>query len=179
MAVSYFKNFPIVQYGEHTVRNIILKSKIGKDLIQSYDAYYPYTIKTGETPTSLAYDYYGSVEYVWLIFLVNDIVDPYYDWPMEDSVFNEYIVNKYGSIVDAMNLAAGAYYRNPDYSYWMTKTTYENISNSERTGWTVVSNYDYEVYKNEEKRKIKLLDRSIAADVAFEMEKILKKVNRV
>lgn len=179
MAISYFKNFPLVQYGEHTVRNIILKGKIGKDLIQSYDAYYPYTIKTGESPTSLSYDYYGSVEYVWLIFLVNDIVDPYYDWPMDDSIFNQYITNKYGSIVDAMNLAAGSYYRNPNYSYWMTKTTYMNISSSERTGWTVVSNYDYEVYKNEEKRKIKLLDRSIAVDVAFEMEKILKKVNKV
>ena len=179
MAISYFKNFPLVQYGEHTIRNIILKGKIGKDLIQSYDAYYPYTIKTGESPTSLAYDYYGAVEYVWLIFLVNDIVDPYYDWPMDDNIFNQYITNKYGSVADAMNLAAGAYYRNPNYSYWMTKTTYENISSSERTGWTVVSNYDYEVYRNEEKRKIKLLDRSIAVDVAFEMEKILKKVNKV
>lgn len=178
MAVNYFKNFPVVQYGQHAVRNIILKGKIGKDLIQSYDAFYPYTIKTGETPTSLAYDYYGSIEYVWLIFLVNDMVDPYYDWPMEEDIFNEYIANKYGSVAQAMNLAQSNYYRNSNYSYWMTKTTYENISDSERTGWTVVSNYDYEMYKNEERRKIKLLDRSIAADVAFELEKTLKKVNR-
>lgn len=179
MAVNYFKNFPVVQYGQHALRNIILKSKIGKDLIQSYDAFYPYTIKTGETPTSLAYDYYGSVEYVWLIFLVNDIVDPYYDWPMSDDIFQEYITNKYGSVTEAMNLARGAYYRNANYSYWMTKTTYENISSTERTGWTVVSNYDYELYKNEEKRKIKLLDRSIAPDVSFELERTLKKVNRI
>lgn len=179
MAINYFKNFPIVQYGEHAVRNIILKGSISKELIQSYDAFYPYTIKTGETPTSLAYDYYGSVEYVWLIFLVNEIVDPYYDWPMDDDIFNQYITNKYGSVLTAMNLAEGAYYRNPDYSYWMTKTTYENISEEERTGWTVTSNYDYEVYKNEEKRKIKLLDRSIAADVSLQLEKILKKVNKI
>lgn len=179
MAINYFKNFPVVQYNDNAVRNIILKGKIGKDLIQSYDAYYPYTIKAGETPTSLAFDYYGSVEYVWIIFLVNDIVDPYYDWPLDEAVFNEFITNKYGSIAEAMNVANGNYYRNNNYSYWMTKTTYDNISASERTGWTVVSNFDYELYKNEEKRKIKLLDRSIAADVSFELEKILKKVNRV
>lgn len=179
MAINYFKNFPLVQYGEHTVRNIILKGKISKDVVLSYDAFYPYTIKSGETPTSLAYDYYGSVEFVWLILIVNDIIDPYYDWPMDDDIFNQYIINKYGSVEDSMNLAKGSYYRNTDYSYWMTKTTYDNISDSERTGWTAVSNYDYEVYKNEEKRKIKLLDRSIAADVAFDLEKILKRVNKV
>ena len=179
MAINYFKNFPVVQYGKHAVRNIILKGKISKDLIEAYDSFYPYTVKVGETPTSLSYDYYGSVEYVWLIFLVNDIVDPYYDWPMDDNIFNQYIINKYGSISDAMNLANGNYYFNPNYSYWMTKTTYENISSGERSGWTVVSNYDYENYKNEEKRKIKLLDRSVAADVSFELERILKKVNRL
>lgn len=178
MAINYFKNFPVVQYNEHALRNIILKAKIGKDLIQAYDSYYPYTIKIGETPTSLAFDYYGSVEYVWLIFLVNDIVDPYYDWPMDGDVFDAYITSKYGSVANSMNLADGAYYRNNDYSYWMTKTTYENISDTERTGWTVVSNYDYELYKNEEKRKIKLLDRAIAPDVSFQLERALKKVNR-
>lgn len=177
MAINYFKNFPVVQYNQHALRNIILKAKIGKSLIQSYDAYYPYTIKSGETPTSLAYDYYGSVEYVWLIFLVNDVVDPYYDWPMDDDIFNQYITNKYGSVSTA--LAQTTYYRNPNFSYWMTKTTFENISASERTGWSPTSDYDFEIYKNEEKRKIKLLDRSIAVDVSFELERLLKKVNKV
>lgn len=179
MAINYFKNFPVVQYGEHAVRNIILKGKIGKNLIQSYDTFYPYTIKTGESPTSLSYDYYGSVEFVWIIFLVNDIVDPYYDWPMDEEVFNQYIVNKYGSLPAAMNLSQSSYYRNPQYSYWMTSTTYENIDEMDRVGWSPVDNYSYEFIKNEEKRKIKLLDRSIATDIAFEMEKVLKKVNRV
>lgn len=179
MAVNYFKNFPVVQYNEHALRNIILKAKISKNLIQSYDAYYPYTIKAGETPTSLAYDYYGSVEYVWLIFLVNDIVDPYYDWPMDDSIFNEYIIKKYGSIATAMNISLSTYYRNSNYSYYMTKTTYDNISAGERTGWQPISNYNYEIIENEQKRKIKLLDRSVVVDVSFELERVLKKVNKV
>jgi len=179
MAINYFKNFPVVQYDKNALRNIILKAKIGKDLIQSYDSYYPYTIKAGETPTSLAYDYYGSVEYVWLIFLVNDMVDPYYDFPMDDDIFNQYIKKKYGSVAAATNLAESSYYRNNNYSYYMTKTTYDNISAAERTGWLAVSNYDYELFENEEKRKIKLLDRSIAVDVSFELERVLKKVNKV
>lgn len=178
MAVNYFKNFPLVQYGDHALRNIILKAKFAKELVQSYDAFYPYTIKAGESPTSLAFDYYGSVEYVWLIFVVNDIIDPYYDWPLEQDIFDEYIIKKYGSLANAMNIANGIYYRNPNYSHWMTKTTYENISSTERTGWTAVANYDYEMYKNEEKRQIKLLDRSIAADISFELEKKLKRVNK-
>jgi hypothetical protein len=178
MAVNYFKNFPVVQYDQQAVRNIILKAKIAKNLVESYDAFYPYTIKTGETPTSLSYDYYGTIDYVWLIFIANDIVDPYYDWPLDQEVFDQFIIKKYGSIAESMNLANGSYYRNPNYSYWMTSTTYDNLSSGERASWTIVSNYDYEFYKNEEKRKIKLLDRSIAADVAFELERTLKRVNK-
>lgn len=179
MAVNYFKNFPLVQYNDTTLRNLMLKAKVAKSLIQSYDTFYPYTIKTGETPTSIAYDYYGSVNFVWLIFLANDIIDPYYDWPLEDDAFNEFIVKKYGSIVNALNINNATYYRNPNLSYWMTKTTYDNISANERTGWAPVSNYDYEFIKNQEKRNIKLIDRSISADLAFELEKTLKKINRL
>ena len=178
MAISYFKNFPLVQYNNLNLRNIILKAKLAKTIVQSYDNYYPYTIKPGESPTSLAYDYYGAVDYVWIIFVANDMVDPYYDWPMEDSVFNEFIIKKYGSISAALNINNAKYYRSPNFSYWMTKTTYDNISASERTSWAPVSNYDYESFINEDKRRIRLLDRSLAADISFELERLLKKVNR-
>ena len=60
----------------------------------------------------------------------------------------------------------------------MTSTTYQNISASERTGWQPISIYDFETIKNEEKRKIRLLDRSLAVDIALELEQVFKKVNR-
>ena len=36
-----------------------------------------------------------------LIFLVNDIVDPYYDWPLNDESFDSYMRTLYGSTAKA------------------------------------------------------------------------------
>lgn len=177
MAAKYFKNFPLVQYGQHSVRNIILKAQLAKNLLDGFDNFYPYTIKEGERITEVSYDYYGSIDYVWLIMVANGMVDPYYDWPLMQYEFDQYIIKKYGSIEAASNIANAEYYTNPNLSYYMTKTTYNNISASERTGWQAIDNYTYEVIKNEEKRKIRLLDRTLAIDVSIELEKLFKKVN--
>ena len=61
----------------------------------------------------------------------------------------------------------------------MTKTTYENIDEVDRIGWSPIDNYTYEFIKNEEKRKIKLIDNSIVVDLSNEIEKLLRKVNRL
>lgn len=177
MAEKYFKNFPLVQYGEHSIRNIILKAKLAKQVINQFDNFYPYTIKEGQRITDLAYDYYGAIDYVWLIMAANDLVDPYYDWPLTQSEFEQYIVKKYGSAETALNINNAQYYRNPSFSYWMTKTTFENISASERTGWQAVDNYTYETILNEGKRSIRLLDRNLAFDISVEIEQLFKKVN--
>lgn len=178
MAERYFKNFPIVQYGEHSVRNIILKAKLAKDLLNTFDNFYPYTILDGQRITDVAHDYYGSVDYVWLIMAANEIVDPYYDWPLDQTLFDKFIKKKYGSIAVAMNISNASYYRSDNHSYWMTKTTYENVSASERTGWAAVDNYTYELIKNQDKKRIRLLDRSLAVDISIELERLFKKVNR-
>lgn len=178
MADKYFKNFPVVQYGNHDLRNIILKARLAKDLLDKFDNFYPYTIKEGETITEVAYNYYGSIDYVWLVMISNNLIDPYYDWPLTQSVFDQYIVMKYGSVEAALNINNANYYRNPNYSYWMTKTTYDNSNASQRTGWQPVDNYSYELFLNEEKRRIRLLDRTFALDVSIELEKLFKKVNK-
>jgi hypothetical protein len=177
MASKYFKNFPIVQYGEHSVRNIILKAQFAKKLLDTFDNFYPYTIREGERITNISYDYYGSIDYVWLVMAANEMVDPYYDWPLMQSEFDAYIIKKYGSLETAANIANANFYTNPQRSYYMTRTTFENSTPSERTGWVPIDNYSYETILNEEKRQIRLLDRSLAVDISIEIEQLFKKVN--
>ena len=177
MSSKYFKNFPTVQYGQHKLRNIILKAKIAKDVIMSFDNFYPYTIKEGETPTELAFNYYGSIDYVWLIFAANDILDPYYDWPLSNSNFERFLINKYGSLESTYTVNNSYFYRHEDYSYFMTNTTYNHSTDSEVEGWLPVTNYTYEILINETKRKIKLLDKKRAVDISIELENALRKVN--
>jgi hypothetical protein len=51
----------------------------------------------------------------WILHLTNKVVDPYYDWYMDQTTFKDFIVKKYGSYVNAVSKIK--YYRNNWYSY--------------------------------------------------------------
>ena len=60
--------------------------------------FYPLVLTAGLRADSLADAYYEDSSMDWLIYLANDIIDPYYDWYLDDMEFNEYIRDKYGTI---------------------------------------------------------------------------------
>ena len=57
--------------------------------------YYPYTVQEGERAEDIAQFYYGSVDYIWLVYMANNIIDPYHEWPLDPRTFNAYLVDKY------------------------------------------------------------------------------------
>jgi len=95
MATKYFENFPIINYEGKRVRDITRRSSFVRAVSNNPYVYYPYTVKENERAEDIALDYYGSVEYVWLIYMANNIIDPYYEWPMDTQTFNDYLVSKY------------------------------------------------------------------------------------
>lgn len=97
MSRQYFNNFPIVNYNGISLRNIMLKSTFIREILLS-SSLYDYTVPEGERITTVAYDYYGSVDYAWLIMISNQLIDPYFQWPMTDREFESYITAKYGSV---------------------------------------------------------------------------------
>jgi len=70
-------------------RNVIMAAFNQRDYVMRY------TIKTGDTPASLAYFLYGSDRYEWAIYTLNGIVNPYFDWPLSEDDFYEMIEEKY------------------------------------------------------------------------------------
>ena len=52
-------------------------------------------------PDVLSYEVYGDVKFTWSIFLVNQIFDPYWEWPLDTKTFEKFITEKYGSIGNA------------------------------------------------------------------------------
>lgn len=95
MATKYFENFPVIEYQGRRVRDITRRSGFLKAVASNPYLYYPYTVKEGERPEDIAQFYYGSVDYVWLVYIANNIVDPYHEWPMDTQTFNNYLVEKY------------------------------------------------------------------------------------
>ena len=53
--------------------------------------YYEYQIKDGDTPENVAHRYYGSVDFHWVLLLMNEIIDPQYDWPLGPIAYELYL----------------------------------------------------------------------------------------
>ena len=92
---EYFENFPIITYQGKRVRDITRRNRFA-DLVSSNPLLFlPYTVKDGERPEDIAYHYYGSPEYTWMVYLANNILDPYHNWPLSEQDFNNYLEKKY------------------------------------------------------------------------------------
>ena len=94
---GFFNFFPPLNYNGNLATNVIAKVAFEQTIKDSLVTYYPYTIEQGERPDQVAEKYYGQPTYDWIIYLANEIVDPYYDWPLSPNQFNSYIKSKYGS----------------------------------------------------------------------------------
>jgi hypothetical protein len=184
---EYFKNMPAIYYRFDTgtshagkkidlvhqklVTDISLRHRL-KSTIKSatYTKYY-YTIPDGERPDTLSYRYYGGFEYIWLIFLANNIFDPIFDWPLSQDELRKHIICKYGSsdaansgvhhyeeVIQKLVPASQGQDRIEERFYEVDETRYQIVAaegfGMERT----VSNYEYEVLHNDSKKEINLIE---------------------
>lgn len=96
--ILYNPNFKVANTSYQLVTNIFFRARF-KEIIKNENVpYYLYTVRDHDLPETLANKYYGSPEAHWIILLANDMVNPYYDWPLSESKFNSYIREKYGSL---------------------------------------------------------------------------------
>ena len=105
----FFDKFPVLAYDIAGKRlsnyqistNIFFRIRILREILGNISAYYEYLVSDSDTPEILADKVYGNPEAHWVILMANDIIDAQYDWPLNYKNFNNYIINKYGSIANA------------------------------------------------------------------------------
>lgn len=171
---QYFKNHPTINYNGQQLRNLLSSAQITKEVLQETSAFLPYTIQDGETLTSVAFNYYGSIDYAWLVLFSNqNAVDPYTFWPKTEEQLQDFIIHQYGSS------KAGYTYihhfnhvSDPSYPP-VTKTTYDFMSVAEKAQFVPVYVYEYLSAENDRKRQINLIDKVYAARISLELEKKL------
>lgn len=172
---DFFENFPLIvdQYTNRKLRNILLSVKIPDNIINNNTLFYPYTVKEGETPTIVAFNYYGDISSVWLIAAANDIIDFTSQWVKSQPDFDAYIVSKYGSQANAQSTIA--YYQHKTDSTYplVTPTSYAAFDNQKQTLFNAISAYQDEWTTNENKRSIQLIDKNVAPNLLFELNDLL------
>ena len=153
--MSYFSYFPTRLYDPVGNNNpklvtdifsrIRLRSAVKKEVIMLD----PYDVKEGESPEIVADKHHGSPFYHWVVMMTNGLSDVNHDWPKTTRQMQLYMEDKYGSTL----------YDVHHYTIFQTSgdTTKTIECNSTQAGAVAVTNYDYEIDLNEQKRSINLL----------------------
>ena len=187
---EYFTNLPLINYDINknkpstSVRavDIFRRNTIREKVLNNLLTYYPYYVQPGERPDTLADQYYGSVDYMWLILFANDIMDVYHEWPLFGKEFNNFIIKNYGSVLSASNTvhhyeqilrteipATADIPKILEKTIHVDLTTYNTLPESSRRS---ISQYDYEHIQNEKKRSIILIEDIYAKQILEESRKI-------
>jgi hypothetical protein len=117
-----------------------------------------YYIRDGETAHSLAQDFYNESDHYWLILLVNQITDPFFQWPLTTVEFERYMDFRYGLQADVVR------------HYLWNEREYETSPNLEAYP---VTNREHENNLNESRRKIKVVREQWLSKVIEEHKRLL------
>ena len=183
---EFFQHYPLIDYNItgtappkfKTAINIMARAKLRNVIMDDVVQYFPYSIPEAERPDITSFKVYGDVKYTWLIFLINDIHDPIYDWPLATRDLTNFVKDKYGSITVAKNLVhhyeqilrarvevTGTTDAIPEAKIEVDVTTYNALADADKN---IVYCYNWELDRNESKRDIKLIDAMYVGDVMSE-----------
>ena len=185
---EYFSNFPRILYdikGTNSINpnytvavNIMIKNRIRTAINDDITLYFPYDIEEDDRPDVVAYKFYGDTKYTWLIFLVNGMLDPYWDWPLSYQNFRSFILNKYGSVENAKAIIKKYLWiareevnkskiQEPINAY-KVEVDYATYLDTDTDVRETLSAYEWEKSENENKRVIQLIDPLFAAELLEE-----------
>jgi hypothetical protein len=99
---KYFNYFPKTLYTSDTehgvvVTNITSRFAFEKSYRENSAVYYEYDIQDSDTPEIIAHKMYGNSERHWIVLMMNEIVDPQYDWPLDQRTIISFINDKYSA----------------------------------------------------------------------------------
>jgi len=192
--MSYFRELPNLDYQSPLsdknssldyvrVKNLFRRVKLRDDLQNVFTIFNKYIVKDGARPDTVAEELYGASDLDWVVLLTAGIVNVREQWPLSDRDLYNFALNKYG----LANLNAVKYYVTtevkdsskrlilPAGKVVDSSFTIPDPSNGLATlnPVTAVSNYEYEVEKNNKKRELFILKPDYLGLFLTDMRKIM------
>jgi len=176
--MGYFRELPELLYPSFLsdknsslnyveVKNLFRRVKLRDDLQNVFTLFNKYEIPEGSRPELVAEEIYGSDQLDWVVLLTAGIINVRDEWPLSDRDLYNYSLNKYGysdlnatrhyettQVKDSSGrliLPAG---KVVDGNFTIPNPTNPLLTLNPVVG---ISNYEYEVRKNDKKRSIYLL----------------------
>lgn len=140
---KYFRYFPTTLYspsdtisGVDVVTNLMARFKLNDAFKENASVYYKYDVQDGDTPEIVAYKIYGSSEKHWVVLLMNDMIDPQFDWPLDNKSLSIFIDKKYSAqeYANSSTTGVGLTWANQNtHSYYKIITTSYGTTSERQT----------------------------------------------
>jgi len=195
---SYFRQVPDFDYvnrdsdgksiGDYqVVKNLFKRIKIREDILQNLAYFTQYKIQGDDRPDNVAFEIYEDETLDWVVLLSNNIMNIQDEWPMTQAAFNDFLIKKYGDIEKTNNIHHYETRELKNDSGEIVVRKGLNVPKNykveyfdvERNQYVVrtnevdaISNYTYEVRKEEKKRNIFLIKSDY-------LELILEDINKL
>jgi hypothetical protein len=198
--MQYFATLPKILKTDATGQSILMTNLVSRlsvvpSLLNNAALFYQYDIQDTDTPESIAYKYYGESYRYWIVLFANQIIDPQWNWPMNNVVFAEYLANKYPDVdvytvthhyekiitqfdagtntttVDKVEISLD------DYNNLYPSTNSYSLPTGQATviiSKSAVSIYDYELGLNEANRTIRILNNTFVGEIEKEFKSLMK-----
>ena len=174
----YFKPFPTMYYdavqdatsSPKLVTNFLRRVKVREGIKNQTALFSTYRVGAGETPEMVSFRFYGRVDYYWVVLLMNNIKDRFYDWPKTEHQFLTYVNDKYAD-------------PNAIHSYEVEQSSGPTTSiddshlvevNSDAVGASSLTNLEYERRLEDNKSLVKILDRQYLSQFVEEFSKLVR-----
>ena len=100
----YFNQFPKIGYSFNlskdgvltSATNIFARFKLNDSVLNNAYAFYKYQYQDSDTPEIVAFKEYGDPQYHWIIIMINQIIDPLFEFPLQQDALERKIIKQYG-----------------------------------------------------------------------------------
>ena len=167
----YFKRFPTIYYTLReknvdvfkVVTDITTNVRIRKQALSNITVWESYDIREGETPEIIAEKFYKDATLHWTIMLANNRYNVYNDFPLSYTELMLFVDKKYPGTQNQIKE-----YRKNGFTV-----------NSTEIGAVGITNKDWEIEKNEAKRKIKIISPALIQAVVQELRDLVGESNNL
>jgi hypothetical protein len=148
------------------VKNLFRRVKLRDDLQNVTTLFNKYQIPQGSRPELVAADLYGSQEYDWVVLLTAGIINVNDQWPLSEYELYRFAENKYGTNLNSVRFYETTEVKDSSGRLILPKGKVVDsdftIPNPDAptanlNPVTSITNYEYEVRVNNDKRQIYIL----------------------
>ena len=196
---NYFRKLPDFEYVSRLpdakisdyirVKNLFKKGYLKEDIFQDLTLFTKYQVQGNERPDNVAYKIYNDPSLDWIVLLSNNIINIQTEWPMQQYELDRYLLDKYGSyeklnethhyetieITNSSGVKIVEEGLTVDSDFSVTFYDWMIDSLETKSGITnPVTNYEYEMKKEDEKRNIFLLKSDYVHVVKDDLTSIMR-----